>query len=249
MIKQCKICKKEYSLRPCRDNISKYCSKKCLGVDNAIRMKNRKTSKLTEETKRKISETLKRKGIRPPLHDNTGFKHTDESKEKMSKARFGKKASSEARKNMSLAHMGNKPTEETKEKMSEAHKGEKHWNWKGGISGENARIRRSKEYKDWRTSVYERDDYTCVFCGQRGGKLEADHIKPFADYVELRLGLSNGRTVCKKCHKEHGYNWGANQGKKRLAKNGRKGGLKVLELYGKEYFSRISRTHHSNFKN
>ncbi len=62
------------------------------------------------------------------------------------------------------------------------------------------RIRQSTAYKLWRKSVFERDDYTCQGCGQRGGYLEADHIKPFAFYPDLRFDLDNGRTMCQPCH-------------------------------------------------
>ena len=73
-------------------------------------------------------------------------------------------------------------------------------NWKGGKSSENQRLRRSPEYKAWRIAVFKRDNYTCVECSQVGGKLNADHIKPFALHPELRLDLSNGRTLCEPCH-------------------------------------------------
>jgi 5-methylcytosine-specific restriction endonuclease McrA len=62
-------------------------------------------------------------------------------------------------------------------------------------------IRSSSVYKKWRTSVFERDKYTCQVCGEQGGYLQADHIKPFAIFAGLRLELSNGRTLCKPCHK------------------------------------------------
>src|SRR5258707_12132934 len=31
--------------------------------------------------------------------------------------------------------------------------------------------------------TFERDDYTCKMCGERGGQLEADHILKFAHHV------------------------------------------------------------------
>lgn len=60
--------------------------------------------------------------------------------------------------------------------------------------------RYSPEAALWRKAVFKRDDYTCQVCRERGGRLEADHIKPFAFFPELRYELSNGRTLCRKCH-------------------------------------------------
>lgn len=70
----------------------------------------------------------------------------------------------------------------------------------------NRRLRYSKKANEWRKAVFERDDYTCQFCGARNGMgkrivLEADHIKPWAYFHELRFEISNGRTLCKPCHK------------------------------------------------
>lgn len=72
--------------------------------------------------------------------------------------------------------------------------------WKGGINGQNDTLRHHREYKDWRTAVYERDNYTCQCCGQRGIKLNAHHINQFADYPEIRYDVNNGITLCVKCH-------------------------------------------------
>jgi len=73
-------------------------------------------------------------------------------------------------------------------------------NWKGGISTENNLIRTSREYEDWKTMIFERDNYTCVRCVKRGGDLNAHHIIPFSIAPEERLKLSNGATLCIPCH-------------------------------------------------
>ena len=62
-------------------------------------------------------------------------------------------------------------------------------------------IRESFEMKQWKIAVFKRDDYRCFDCGERGGKLEADHILQFSKYPRLRFELLNGQTLCKSCHK------------------------------------------------
>lgn len=121
----------------------------------------------------------------------------------------GRKLSQETRIKMSKSQSGNKNhfygkhhSTEVRKKLSELHSGERHRDWKGGITPINERIRKSFEYKLWRESVFRRDNYTCVWCGDnRGGNLQADHIKPFALYPELRFAIDNGRTLCVDCHR------------------------------------------------
>lgn len=101
-----------------------------------------------------------------------------------------------------IAHLGKKASSLTRNKESEARKGIKHWNWQGGKTSKSMQIRNSKEYKLWRESVFRRDNYTCIWCGQVGGMIHADHIKPFSIYPELRFAIDNGRTLCLNCHKK-----------------------------------------------
>lgn len=64
--------------------------------------------------------------------------------------------------------------------------------------------RNSYEYRQWRDSVYERDNYTCQKCGKTG-EIQAHHIKAWKDHKELRYDISNGVTLCRTCHENiHG---------------------------------------------
>ncbi|MCD7852972.1 MAG: HNH endonuclease [Oscillospiraceae bacterium] len=83
-----------------------------------------------------------------------------------------------------------------------ANTGENHWNWKGGVTPENQRQRNSKEYKEWRKSVFQRDNYICQSCGEKGGTLNAHHLNPWARFPEQRFLPENGITLCKTCHNE-----------------------------------------------
>lgn len=96
-------------------------------------------------------------------------------------------------------------SEETKRKLAEIQRknyivGERHWNWRGGQRTERKRAMSLYPYRDWRNAVFSRDNWTCQICKMRGGYLEADHIKPWCAFPELRYEVNNGRTVCKPCH-------------------------------------------------
>ena len=94
-------------------------------------------------------------------------------------------------------------SEETRRKLSEAKKGNKSVYWKGGITLESVTLRQGVEYKLWRESVFKRDEYTCQECGDnKGGNLQAHHIKPFSTHPELHYAIDNGSTLCIPCHKK-----------------------------------------------
>lgn len=152
--------------------------------------------------------------------------------ESLSKSLKGRKLSKEWRESLSKSRMGIKFSEKHRENIGKSKQGTTAWNkgqkglqqawnkglptpwatgennsqWKGGITPINKAIRESIEYEEWRKYCMERDNFTCVECGIIGGRLEVDHIKPFSLYPDLRLELSNGRTLCKPCHKKIGWN-------------------------------------------
>jgi len=100
--------------------------------------------------------------------------------------------------------------------------GEKHYQWKGGITSVAQQIRHCPEYINWRIKVFERDNYTCLHCEQRGGRIVADHfplkfstileqnnIKSFNESLTCKIlwDINNGRTLCELCHnKSHKKN-------------------------------------------
>jgi len=77
-------------------------------------------------------------------------------------------------------------------------RGPKSATWKGGYKGRN---HKRIEYREWRTSVFERDDYTCQICNKRGAHLNAHHIYPVSGYPKQELDIDNGVTLCEPCHR------------------------------------------------
>lgn len=168
----------------------------------------RKTYKMTEECKKKI-------GIKA-----MGHFVSKETREKIGNANRGRIKSYEARKKLSDAmkgriapNKGQPMSEEQRKKIS----GENSPHWKGGVTPLYKKIRKSLEYKLWRTAVFERDNYTCIWCKLYGGRLNADHIKPFSLFPELRFAIDNGRTLCEKCHRNTDT-WGFKLANKRIVR-------------------------------
>lgn len=179
----------------------------------------------SEETRRKISTTLKGRRLTPkqatrkkrqmqsaykknpwavPPPRPKGWKHSESTKEKIRVIRTGTKQS-----------------EETIMKRRPKISGANHWAWKGGITELRDRLSGSHEYKKWRLQVFLRDNRTCQDCGRtRGdGEIEdiaAHHIEHFNDIVaEFGIEtiedafdcaalweLANGITLCRACHQK-----------------------------------------------
>lgn len=192
--KNCKTCGKLFEKKI---NVSKknwvtttYCSNPCINVGRVSPFKG-KTDRWSEDWKKRLSEH------NLGFTSNTGRTHIKKGQRLSTGTEFKK---------------GHKPWSTGKKLLYNA--GPLNNNWKGGITSLVQQVRHSPEMKQWRKDVFERDNYTCTECGRKrkpGDRvlLEADHIKPFAKYPELRLSLSNGRTLCRECHLKmptHGRN-------------------------------------------
>jgi len=170
----------------------------------------------SEETKLKMG--MAHKGHQYTL----GYKHTDEAKARMSEAQkrignrpppplIGHSVSEETRRKIGAKqkgelnyNWGKHTPPEVKKKLSDAMKGrcgEQSGGWRGGVCPENQKIRMCSEMKEWRESVFERDNYTCQKCKQRGSQeLNAHHVHNFNEFPKLRFDITNGITFCKDCH-------------------------------------------------
>lgn len=60
--------------------------------------------------------------------------------------------------------------------------------------------RKSREYRVWRKAVLRRDKKRCRRCGKKKN-LEVHHKRSFATKEFLRYTMSNGITLCERCHK------------------------------------------------
>lgn len=59
------------------------------------------------------------------------------------------------------------------------------------------------DYNQWkkvREKIFKRDDWTCKYCGKRGGILEVDHIIPISKNGTNHL--SNLTTACRSCNRQ-----------------------------------------------
>ncbi len=160
-------------------------------------------------------------------HFKKGFKHTEESKNKISKNHRGLQGE-ETKKKLSKIRKGVKtgliPWNKGKKtgikhwlgKKRDDISGEKNYGWKGGITPLMIKIRHCFEYRQWRSDIFTRDNFTCQKCGRKGGVLNAHHLKSFALIIkenkvktfekalncEELWNINNGQTLCIKCHKK-----------------------------------------------
>jgi hypothetical protein len=69
---------------------------------------------------------------------------------------------------------------------------------------ETVDITDSASYKEWRKMVYTRDEFRCKMpgCNSNSRDIAAHHIYPKKQFPEKQFLLSNGITLCRKCHEK-----------------------------------------------
>lgn len=157
------------------------------------------------------------------LPPNKGRKLTQEHKIKLSKSKMGKPCPKPIGfgEKISRALTGRKFTKEHKKNLSlncwtRGIYGENHPGWKGGHSTFARALVQTSKYKEWRSAVFNRDNFLCQHCfNKKHTKINAHHIKKFltiireygivnidmAEKCDELWDINNGITLCKVCHK------------------------------------------------
>lgn len=185
----CKLCNKEIS------NKKVYCNVTCMTIDynkNKVIIKCIVCGK--EKLRSKSQSNYKFCSHKCYIEKQIGSKRPSQSNfMKGNKLNFGRK--------LAFSH---------RLKIS----GDKSPRWRGGVTQIKSKLRSLPEYKSWRKSVYSRDKYTCQVCFDNKNRLEAHHIKHVSFIIKeyniktvhdvlnckILFDISNGVTLCKKCH-------------------------------------------------
>lgn len=142
---------------------------------------------------------------------------SEESKQKARQKMLWHKKSSSTIINMSKAALKKWSNKEYRQmKMNTVCKWKNHpfRNW--WITPLTKQIRRCFMYRQWRSDVFTRDDFTCVYCWTRWWYIQADHIKYFstimkenniltledAQWCEELWNINNWQTLCYNCHRK-----------------------------------------------
>ncbi len=146
---------------------------------------------LSEETRQRISETLKRKyGSGDIVHPMKGKKHTEKSRRNMSENHYDISGENHP---MYGKHL----SEETRQKMSLAQSGEKNHRWLGGKSFEPYGLEFNDELKE---QIRERNNHQCQLCRRDQEEfsrlLSVHHI----DYNKQNNDPQNLVSLCDFCH-------------------------------------------------
>ena len=213
-VKQCRQCgkdfqKNQYTSLKTWNTVTQFCSRACKGIASRDRI-----IIICKQCSGTIElPRCKRENIfcSIPCRDSYWKSHPEESatfknghegyRGEKNKPWLGKEFSEEHKKNISMGIRAAPDFAKSMKARGMKMRGSNHWNWKGGISGEEKRIRQTPEYRSWRLAVYRRDHFTCQDCGKKPKQIVAHHVKPFDEFPSLRFDVSNGVTLCRACHR------------------------------------------------
>ena len=149
------------------------------------------------------------KGFKKENKIRLGTHHSGSTKKKMSKTRMKRK-----RKLGFLNSPATRIKMRTTAILQNRISGKKNPNWNGGITKLIHQIRSTYEYRQWRSDVFTRDNYSCQKCIHRDIKLNAHHVKSLSTIlIEYGIktleealncteiwNINNGITYCENCH-------------------------------------------------
>lgn len=146
----------------------------------------------------------------------TGWRWSQEAKDRFSKSvsgenspSFGRKLTEEHKKNIGLGNLGKQPmlgkkhTQESKDKISAGQTGEKHWRWieDRSLLKDDSKERGGQLHREWSKQVKNRDGWKCRISNDNcSGSVVAHHILSWRDHVDLHYEVNNGITLCHAHH-------------------------------------------------
>ncbi len=166
----CELCSKEYYVIPARASITRFCSTKCKGLFTS-------KNKIGASHPRYISNAIREKNC-----EGCGCLMIHKPPKPITSFLLQKFCTKSCADEHGLRFFG-----------------EDNKNYKGETA---RRKNRTSQHSRWATKVIQRDLYKCMRCGVGGdvATLQAHHIFPFELFPDKRNELSNGITLCSKCH-------------------------------------------------
>jgi len=229
IIKICKNCKKEFQVENRRKGMAKFCSHDCY----AKSLIDIKKGPRDEKTKIKIS--IANKGKNNGMYGKKAWNSNTKGLTKSNSGSFkkGQIIWNKGTKGLTKSNSGSFKKGQHISCKTEFKKGQQVWNkgkkynnfktrgenninWKGGITPLRTKIWQNLKSKEWRLSIYERDNFSCQMpnCDRIETFLNVHHITTFSKILndnkiktleqaiecQELWNLENGITLCKKCH-------------------------------------------------
>lgn len=208
---KCKICGNDFFVYKGRKDRAKFCSAKCTGKFTSLNLKGKVRTSLQKKCAMCENLFWVKKSEYNKMQTCSKQCASQNRSIKISKALKGRCTNPGGgfQKGNSLGALAGEskkgkhysPRTEFKKGFIPWIKGKKGFTpWNKGMGKKSDRNMNGWKYREWRKSVFKRDNYTCQECKERGGNIQADHIELWVLKPELRYELSNGRTLCKECH-------------------------------------------------